>query len=274
MSAQLIPAGRTERTRSLDQAARPGLGDPAGASALVVDDESPTRDELAYLLQTFPLIHSVHAAQNSNDALRLLQMRRYDIAFLDVRMPALNGIELAHVLRRFAAAPAIVFVTAYEEYAVQAFEVQAIDYLLKPVSRTRLGAALDRALGGSPDGPQDPPEAEDSLAVIPVETTGRIRLIDRLLVGRVEAEGDYVRLHLVDGSTHLVRIPISRLEEKWSAHGFIRIHRGHLVPVRHITEFAAVGGNHTVVVAGQVLPVSRRHAHEVRDRFLRTESRN
>jgi len=275
MSMQPIPAWRTQPVRSLDQAAHPPtLLDGPGAAALVVDDEAPTRDELAYLLQTFPQIRLVHVARNSNDALRLVQVRHYDVAFLDVRMPSLNGVELAHVLRRFAAPPAVVFVTAYEEYAVQAFEVQAIDYLLKPVSRARLGAALDRALGDPPDGSVVPLEDEDSLPVIPVETTGRIRLIDRLQVCRVEAEGDYVRLHLVDGSTHLVRIPISHLEEKWSAHGFIRIHRSHLVPVRCITEFAAVGGNHTVMVAGQVLPVSRRHAREVRDRFLHTASRN
>jgi DNA-binding LytR/AlgR family response regulator len=259
----------------MDQAARPRVhDDERQATALVVDDEAPSRDELAYLLGTFPRIRPVHVARNSNEAFRLLQMRRYDVVFLDVRMPSLNGVELARVLRRFAAPPAIVFVTAYEEYAVQAFEVRAIDYLLKPVSRARLGAALDRALGCSPDGPEFPSEDEDSLAVIPVETTGRIRLIDRLQVCRVEAEGDYVRLHLVDGSTHLVRIPISHLEEKWSEHGFIRIHRGHLVPIARITEFATAGGNHTVVVAGRVLPVSRRHARQVRDLFLHVAGSN
>lgn len=189
-------------------------------------------------------------------------------------MPSLNGIELANVLRRFAAPPGIVFVTAHEEYAVRALEVPASDYLLKPVSRARLGVALDHVLGRARHGPEARAQDQDSLPVIPVETTGRIHLIDRMQVCWVEAEGDYARLHTVDGSTHLVRIPISHLEEKWSAHGFIRIHRGHLVPVRHITEFAAVGGNHTVVVAGRVLPVSRRHSREVRDRFLHAASRS
>jgi DNA-binding LytR/AlgR family response regulator len=274
MSGPQIPAARIPPARHLDLTARPDSGDGCRAAALVVDDEAPARDELVYLLHTFPVIDPVHVARNSNDALRCLQERRYDVVFLDVRMPSLNGIELAHVLRRFAAPPAIVFVTAYEEYAVRAFEVRASDYLLKPVSRARLGAALDRALHCARNEPKVPAQEEDSLPVIPVETTGRIRLIDRLQVCWVEAEGDYARLHIVDGSMHLVRIPISHLEEKWSAHGFIRIHRGHLVPVRHITEFAAVGGNHTVVVAGRVLPVSRRHAREVRDRFLHAASRS
>jgi DNA-binding LytR/AlgR family response regulator len=78
-----------------------------------------------------------------------------------------------------------------------------------------------------------------------------------------------VRLHLTDGSEHLVRMPISHVEEKWSSHGFVRIHRGHLVPVRAITEFTVIGAKHSVTVAGRVLPVSRRNAREVRERFLR-----
>ena len=117
------------------------------ASALVVDDETPALDELSYLLRTNFPIAPVHGAQNASDALRHLQERRYNVVFLDVRMPELNGIELGNVLRRFAAPPAIVYVTAYEEYAVRAFDIGACDYLLKPVSRARLRTALERALG-------------------------------------------------------------------------------------------------------------------------------
>jgi DNA-binding LytR/AlgR family response regulator len=245
----------------------PGRHGARSAAALVVDDEAPALDELVYLLQTIPAVDPVHAARDSSDALRHLQERRYDVVFLDVRMPSLDGIELAHVLRRFAVPPAVVFVTAYEEYAVSAFEVCANDYLLKPVSHARLEAALDRALDFMPNR-LEPSAEENLLSALPVESSGRIRLIDRTQICWVEAEGDYVRIHLLDGSAHLVRMPISHLEEKWSAHGFIRIHRSHLVPVDRITEFAMVGGNHTVTVAGRELPVSRRHAREVRDRFL------
>ena len=127
------------------------------ASALVIDDETPALDELSYLLRTDFPIAPVHAAQNASDALRHLQERRYDVVFLDVRMPELNGIELGNVLRRFAAPPAIVYVTAYEEYAVRAFDIGACDYLLKPVSRARLRTALERALGPrSADRPHGP----------------------------------------------------------------------------------------------------------------------
>jgi DNA-binding LytR/AlgR family response regulator len=252
-------------------AALPGA--PAAArglrgSALVIDDEAPALDELSYLLRSTFSIAPVHAAQTSTDAFRYLQERAYDVVFLDVRMPALNGIELGNVLRRFATPPAIVYVTAYEEYAVRAFDIGACDYLLKPVSRARLQTALARALGRPPD-QADPAAEDDPSATIPIETAGRTRLVARDQVCWVEAEGDYVRLHTVDGEAHLVRVPISHLEERWSAHGFLRVHRGYLVSIPQITEFSVTGGVHTVTVAGRCLPVSRRHVRDVRDRILR-----
>jgi DNA-binding LytR/AlgR family response regulator len=241
------------------------------ASALVVDDEAPARDELSYLLRTAFSIAPVDAAENSADAFRCLQERSYDVVFLDVRMPALNGIELGNVLRRFATPPAIVFVTAFEEYAVRAFDIGACDYLLKPVSRERLGTALRRALGRLPQEPGKP--GDDPSATIPVEVAGRTRLVPREQVRWVEAEGDYVRLHTSDGSAYLVRTPISHLEERWSGYGFIRIHRGFLVQVKQITEFSVTNGVHAVTVAGHSLPVSRRHVRDVRDRILRAGRR-
>jgi DNA-binding LytR/AlgR family response regulator len=259
----------------------PGQSWPSGipaASALVIDDETPALDELSYLLRTNFPIDPVHAAQNASDAFRHLQERRYDVVFLDVRMPELNGIELGNVLRRFAVPPAIVYVTAYEEYAVRAFDIGACDYLLKPVSRARLRTALERALGSraalSATGQPSPPPGDDSSDLIPVETAGRTRFISREQVHWVEAEGDYVRLHTADGGAHLVRIPISHLEERWSASGFIRIHRGYLVSFKHITEFSVTGSVHTVMVGGRSLPVSRRHVRDVRDRILRVGRRS
>jgi DNA-binding LytR/AlgR family response regulator len=242
------------------------------ASALVIDDEAPARDELSYLLRTTFSIAPVDTAENSSDAFRYLQERSYNVVFLDVRMPALNGIELGNVLRRFAAPPAIVFVTAFEEYAVRAFEIGACDYLLKPVSGARLSTALGRALGRAPDHPDS--LDDDPSATIPVETAGRTRFIPREQVRWVEAEGDYVRLHTTDGSAYLLRMPISHLEERWSVYGFIRIHRGFLVQVKHITEFSVTNGVHAVTVAGHTLPVSRRHVRDVRDWILRAGRRS
>ncbi|HEY1627932.1 MAG TPA: LytTR family DNA-binding domain-containing protein [Streptosporangiaceae bacterium] len=248
------------------------------ASALVIDDEAPALDELCYLLRSAFSVAPVDAARNSRDAFRCLQERSYDVVFLDVRMPTLNGIELGNVLGKFAAPPAIVFVTAYEEYAVRAFDIGACDYLLKPVSRTRLGTALDRALNHQLGRPADPSrsrrEDEDPSATIAVEIAGRTRFIPREQVRWVEAEGDYVRLHTTDGSAYLVRMPISHLEERWAAYGFIRIHRSFLVPFRLITEFSVTNGVHAVTVDGHSLPVSRRHVRDVRDRILRSGRRS
>ena len=260
-----------------------------GAAALVVDDEAPALDELSYLLRSMPAVSVVDVAISSSDALRRLQERPYDIVFLDIRMASLNGIELANVLGRFATPPAIVFVTAYEEYAVSAFDIGACDYLLKPVSAARLRTALSRALGRpgdtaldggpgrsgdtAPDGGPGRPGKSASLGAIPVEVAGRARLVTPGQVSWAESVGDYVRLHMTEGNAHLLRMPISHLEEKWAAHGFIRIHRGYLVSVGKITEFSVSGSNHSVKVSGRWLPVSRRHARDVRDRVLRAGRR-
>ena len=255
----------------------------AKTAALVVDDEAPTRNELCFLLRTAFGVPHVDTARDSSEALRRVQQRRFDVVFTDVLIPGLDGIEMANVLRQFATPPAVVFVTAHGEYAVRAFEVGACDYLLKPVSRARLGVALGRALDRGHGRAAEPALAgyvpaarsgeafgsDDPSATIPVETGSRTRLIAREEVRWVEAQGDYVRLHMADGETHLIRMPISRLEEMWADFGFIRIHRGYLVPLKHVTEFSAAGGNHTVTVAGHSLPVSRRHLRDLRDRFLR-----
>lgn len=272
----LATGARTWDERASGDAARSG-----GAAALVVDDEAPALDELSYLLRSMPAVSVVDVAISSSDALRCLQERPYDIVFLDIRMPSLNGIELANVLRRFATPPAIVFVTAYEEYAVSAFDIGACDYLLKPVSAARLRTALGRALGRPGDTALDGGRSEDSLppggdvwlGAIPVEVAGRARLITAGQVCWVEAVGDYVRLHMTEGDAHLLRMPISHLEERWAAHGFIRIHRGYLVSVGKITEFSVSGSNHSVKVSARWLPVSRRHARDVRDRVLRAGRR-
>lgn len=255
----------------------------ARVAALVVDDEAPARNELTFLLRSAFGVGHVEAAGGAADAFRRVQQRHYDVVFTDVRMPGMDGLEMASVLRQFAAPPAIVFVTAHAEYAVRAFEVDACDYLLKPVTRARLGLALERALdrgsarrppargSGNGSGRRSGgfPVVDDPSATIPVETGGRTRFVSRSEVRWVEAQGDYVRLHMADGETHLVRMPISRLADMWADFGFIRIHRGYLVPFKHVTEFSAADGNHTVTVAGQSLPVSRRHVRDLRDRILR-----
>jgi len=232
---------------------------------LVVDDEEPALADLAYLLRQHPRIGSVVTATDATEALRRLRDGRFAAVFLDIRMPGLDGLELARVLSRFARPPEIVFVTAFEQHAVEAFELQAVDYLLKPVRPERLSDAI-RRLGA----PARPAAVGDDPSRIAVETGGRTRMVERDAIRFVEASGDYVRLHTPDGA-FLVRVPISSLEETWRDAGFVRVHRRYLIPLRHVSELRVRnGGGYDLVVAGQVIPVSRRHARELRDRLARS----
>jgi DNA-binding LytR/AlgR family response regulator len=227
-------------------------------------------EDLAYLLRQHPRIGTVVTASDATEALRRLRDGSFAAVFLDIRMPGLDGLELARVLSRFAHPPEIVFVTAFEQHAVEAFELQAVDYLLKPVRPERLSDAI-RRLGASARRPDDVEEEE--LDRIAVETGGRTRLVERDAIRVVEASGDYVRLHTADGA-FLVRMPISSLEEAWRDAGFVRVHRRYLIALRHVTELRTrPGGGYDLVVAGQELPVSRRHARELRDRLSRSPGR-
>jgi len=234
---------------------------------LVVDDEEPALADLAYLLRQHPRIGSVVTASDATEALRRLRDGSFAAVFLDIRMPGLDGLELARVLSRFARPPEIVFVTAFEQHAVEAFELQAVDYLLKPVRPERLSDAIRRL--GAPA--RDTAAGSDGdPGRIAVETGGRTRMIERDAIRFVEASGDYVRLH-TEGGAFLVRVPISSLEEAWRDAGFVRVHRRYLIALRHVSELRARnGGGYDLMVAGQEIPVSRRHARELRDRLARS----
>ncbi|HEY9473071.1 MAG TPA: LytTR family DNA-binding domain-containing protein [Mycobacteriales bacterium] len=243
---------------------------PAGLRTLAVDDEVPALDELAYLLRADSRVAEVRTVGNATDALRVLRDGEVDVVFLDVRMPGLDGLELARVLRRFAVPPLVVFVTAYDDRAVDAFDLGAVDYLLKPLEPERLAETLRRVLAArdripARDGAARPAPDDE---VIPVELAGRTRLLPRSAVRWVEAQGDYARLHTGDGS-HLVRIPLSVLEERWADVGFVRIHRSYLVALRLIRELRLTGSGYVVRVDDRELPVSRRHTRELKDRLVR-----
>ena len=241
---------------------------------LVVDDEQPALEDLAYLLRQHPRIGSVVTASDATDALRRLRDGSFAAVFLDIRMPGLDGLELARVLSRFARPPEIIFVTAFEQHAVEAFELQAVDYLLKPVRPERLSDAIRRLGAPARDAVDNDGAAQEDLDRIAVETGGRTRMVDRDSIRFVEASGDYVRLHTDDGA-HLVRMPISALEDAWRDAGFVRVHRRYLIAIRHVSELRSrPGGGYDLVVAGEELPVSRRHARELRDRLSRGAARN
>ncbi len=233
---------------------------------LAVDDEPPALDELAYLLSADDRVGEVLTAGDALSALRVLEQRGVDAVFLDIRMPGLDGLELARVLARFAVPPQVVFVTAYDDAAVDAFARHAADYLLKPLRADRLGEAVRRVAEGGAGAPAQ----EDTIAV---ELGGVTRFVPLADVRYVEAQGDYARLHTAAGS-HLVRVAMSTLEERWASAGFVRVHRSYLVATAHIGELRVeAGGGHAVVVGGTALPVSRRHSRELKDRLVRRARR-
>jgi DNA-binding LytR/AlgR family response regulator len=232
-------------------------------SALVVDDEAPAREELAFLLRDDPRVAQTHVAGSAGEALRILADQSIDVIFCDIKMPGLDGVELARVVSRFVDRPQIVFVTAYDDRAVEAFEVQAVDYLLKPVSPDRLAEAVRRAVSaGSAEHPDDQDET------IPVELAGVTRFVRRSQIRFAEAQGDYVRLHTTRES-HLLRVTLAELEQRWADAGFVRIHRSTLVSLAHVDEIRAVDGRYVVRIGEIELPVSRRHARELRERLVR-----
>ncbi|GAA1351369.1 LytTR family DNA-binding domain-containing protein [Catellatospora bangladeshensis] len=248
---------------------------------LAVDDEAPALDDLAYLLRSDPRVAHVEGVTDATKALRTLHRamdagQAVDAVFLDIRMPGLDGLDLARVLSRFAQPPPIVFVTAHQEPAVEAFELKALDYLLKPVRPERLAESVHRivheVLDSKPAEPAPAAPAEKAPdvgdEVIPVELGGITRFIRLADIRYVEAHGDYARLHTATGSG-LVRAALNGLEERWRSAGFVRIHRSHLVSLGHIDELRLEDGHLSVNIGGAVLPVSRRHARHLRQLLVR-----
>ena len=233
-----------------------------GLVVLAVDDERPALDELAYLLRADPRIAEVRTASEAGGAIKQLEDDHVQVVFLDIRMPGLDGLDLARVLARFNKPPQIVFVTAHD-VAVDAFALGATDYLLKPIRQDRLGEAVRRVVQGLR---QDEPPVEQTIAV---ELGGVTRFVAVADILFIEAHGDYARLHTA-GSNHLVRVSLSALEERWGPMGFVRIHRSYLVATAHITELRVdAGGGHVLTAEGTRLPVSRRHSRALRDRLVR-----
>jgi DNA-binding LytR/AlgR family response regulator len=266
------PPGDPEHRRPQD-----ATGGSTGAAlrALVVDDEAPALEELSWLLRQDHRIAEVLTASSGADALRSLDAGDIDVVFSDISMPGLDGMELARVIARFVERPQVVFVTAHDQHAVDAFAVDATDYVMKPVRRDRLAEAVRRVVAAVDPGSSAPqgstPEPEDE--TIPVELAGVTRFITRSQVRYAQAQGDYARLHTATGS-HLVRIPLSTLEERWAAAGFVRIHRSTLVSLSHVREVRMEHGRCSVVLDDAELQVSRRHTRELRDRLLRATLRS
>jgi len=236
---------------------------------LVADDETPALDELEFLLRRDPRIGMIHRAASGAEAIQLLTTVRVDAAFLDIHMPGLSGFDLARAIKRFAAQPAIVFVTADEEQALEAFDLAAVDYLLKPVREARLESSISRIVGAVAADSAPVEARPDEMITVTVGAT--IRRVRRGDVRYAQAQGDYARLH-TDGASYLVRIPISDLEEQWSGSGYLRVHRSFLVALASVTRLT-LGPHPAITVAGVDLPVSRRLLPAVRDALAAQRTR-
>jgi DNA-binding LytR/AlgR family response regulator len=239
----------------------------AGLRALVVDDEAPALSELTYLLHQDDRIGDIRTASNGADALRALESAPVDVVFCDIKMPGLDGMALARVLARFADRPQVVFVTAYDEHAVDAFEVSATDYVMKPVRAARLSEAVRRvvtAMAAATGTGTSAPTVTDE--TIPVGLGGVTTFIKRSQVRYAQAQGDYARLHTATGS-HLVRTSLTTLEERWAEAGFVRIHRSTLVSLPHVDAVVTGHGGCKIRLGDVELQVSRRHLRDLRDRL-------
>ncbi|WP_418277481.1 LytR/AlgR family response regulator transcription factor [Isoptericola jiangsuensis] len=263
--------------------------------ALIVDDEAPARAELRYLLEEVGQVQVVGEATNGEEALLLLGSVDYDLVLLDVRMPGGSGLDVAAALQGRAEAPKVIFTTAYPDHAVDAFDLAAADYLLKPFDAERLARAIERALGpdggaetasspaapasSSPAGPAggstaDPTTTasstqDDSLVRIPVQKDGRTVLVDGASIVYASAARGYSYLKLADERL-LVTMSLNELERRLRGH-FFRAHRSYLVNLDHVRELVPDFQGALVVVMDDRqrsrVEVARRHARELRRRF-------
>jgi DNA-binding LytR/AlgR family response regulator len=237
--------------------------------ALVVDDELPALEELQYRLREAEPRTDVQVAATAMEALRLLRQQRFTAIFVDINMPGLSGLELVELVNALPDPPAVVFVTAYEEFAVRAFELRAVDYLLKPVAPDRLRATLDRILGQR-NRPQSEGEATahgQRLEKLPVESEGRILLIDLPEIRYAEAHDDIVYVHTADRA-YPTRFSLNDLERRLPMPPFLRIHRAFIVNMQNVVEISPFfNGTYLLTVrdAGRTqLTVSRGRVKDLR----------
>jgi two-component system LytT family response regulator len=239
--------------------------------ALIVDDEPLARKRLRELLADVDSVECIGEAVDGASAVAAIDSLKPDLVFLDVEMPAGTGLD---VLDRITHAPAIIFTTAYDKYAVAAFELQAVDYLLKPFGRERLARALERIV---PNGEGTATRARAALSVksdkpidrILVRDRGRLVPVAVRDIVRLEAGDDYTSVH-TKGRTYLVYLALQDFERMLDGAKYVRIHRSHVVNLAHVAQFTPVDGGRfqLEMTDGTKLPVSRAYAKVLRDRAV------
>jgi two-component system LytT family response regulator len=197
---------------------------------LIVDDEALARERLATLLADVPDIAILGECSGGRDAVEAILAKRPDLVFLDVQMPDLNGFEVLEAVAD-EWLPAVIFVTAYDEYAIKAFDVHAIDYLLKPIQPERFHEALTRVTTRG----LIPLLDERPIDRLVIRTRGKVSFLKPSEIDWVEADGKHARLH-AGRDTHVVRHTLTGLEQRLASHGFVRVHRSAIVNVDRIKE--------------------------------------
>jgi DNA-binding LytR/AlgR family response regulator len=246
---------------------------------LIVDDEAPARSELRYLLEKIPEIRVVGEATNATEALELIKVLNYDLVFIDIQMPGLSGLDVVATFKDLDRAPAVVFVTAYGEHAVKAFELDAVDYLVKPIDEDRLQKAVDKASAriGKQAVTAAPKIETKSVAMqeqsvidierIPVESRGKTLLLPMQDIVYISSRNDIVFVHTAD-STYITRFTLKTLEERLETKQFLRVHRGYIVNLRHVLEIVPMyGRSYVLKVRGNQkneIPVSRRRGQKLK----------
>ena len=224
-------------------------------NAIIVDDEAPARSELRFLLGEIGGVEVVAEAASVREAIEKMQVNPVDVLFLDVSMPEITGIQFADALQRLKNPPAVVFVTAYSEHALDGFKVHAVDYLVKPVETDRLRQAVSRA------SEHVLLHAKAAHAErISVEKNGKKILIPIDSIRYVMARDDYAYLQ-TDNDRYFSTASLSKLEKSLAGHGFFRVHRGYLVNLAMVDEVAPQAGGTLMLTLNQCdeeIPVSRR----------------
>jgi two-component system LytT family response regulator len=238
--------------------------------ALIADDEPLARKKIRGLLAREPDVEVAGECGSGLEAVKLIRELDPNLVFLDIEMPELDGLSVLEGLDS-RAAPAVIFVTAYDQYAVRAFDVQALDYLLKPIDRRRFQTALERArdhLGKSDRGPASTP-----LARLLVRSGDRTRVLKVDDIDWVESADNYVKIQAL-GQTHFLRETLAHVRARLDPARFVRIHRSTVVNVDRIQSLYPLfhGDQMVVLHDGTELPLSRRYRHEL-ERLLGRPSR-
>jgi two-component system LytT family response regulator len=250
--------------------------------AVVADDQPMARERLAALLAEQPDVQLIAQCASGAEAVAAIEQHRPDLVFLDMQMPELDGLAVVEAVGADRMPP-VIFVTAYEQFAVRAFDVHALDYLLKPFARARFEQALDRArrqLAQRRTGDMAArllALAQDLRAVRPaaerivVRSGARVLFLTVDQVDWIEAEGNYARLH-VGASSYLIREAMHSVEKRFGADSFVRIHRSRIVNLARVQELRLLpSGEYEVqLLDGTRLGVSRLHRDGLQERLKRT----